>query len=482
MRTPSIERRFVVVGLAVVAVLVVAVDVLLYVSVRANVTAGADKVFDGQAAIVAAEARLASDAENLANRLERVGVDAVVIAPDGTTFQSDPVGVTRPDKPHTTREVRVRDLRVEVSTPSSARDPRLHRLLVLEAVLTPVGLLLAALVLRWIAEIATKPLDEIAVRARRTTLGVHGERLEPDRPDTRLGQMATTYDKMLDSLEGALTEAEAARAESERLAAQLESSLVALAAAAEEARESEARTRRFLDDAAHQLRSPITSIRACAETLQLDVTPDQRDRLLQAICRESERAGRLMAGLLRMARLRQEVAMELEATDVVALCERQVDSARLDSPHLDITTVAVGRAHGLVKVGAGAIGEILSNLVDNARRHARSRIELRVDVGPDQVELRVSDDGPGLPEGQIESVFERFVSLDNQGGSGLGLAIARELARAHGGDLTYEGRAFVLRVPCEPASPDGSPEDEKAAADRAMPQAAQGRPLLSFDR
>jgi signal transduction histidine kinase len=186
----------------------------------------------------------------------------------------------------------------------------------------------------------------------------------------------------------------------------------------------------------------------------MDITPAQRERLLEAVCRSSERAGRLMAGLLRMARLGYEQALDLRPTDIVALCEEEAERARVDSPHLDIAATTVGPPLGEARVAADAIGEILANLVDNARRHARSRIEIRAQAGDGGVELRVIDDGPGLPEGQAESVFERFVSLDHAGGSGLGLAIGRELARSHGGDLTYEDKAFVLRLPCEMQPPE----------------------------
>lgn len=702
MRTPSIERRFVIIGTAVVAVIVVAFDLFAFFSVRAKASAEADKVFNAQAAVVRAEAAFVG-APGLAERLGSIGIKAVVIAPDGTRVESTPAGSagsggrldtgTPSDVPLEFREVRVgRGIRVLVASPSGARDPRINQVLLLEAAITPLALVLAALLLRWIARLATKPLDEIAARARLTTEGQPGERLRPDRPDTRLGQMATAYDNMLDSLEGAVAEARAARAESDRLerrtskiletaheaflvmdstgaimewnpgaerifgwtrqeiigrrweealipadlrerleadraangghlwpagaraaeleavrkdgrrfpagvtvwatnhegvctfnafvsdfterrraeeataqlaaivessdqamlstdpegvvltwnpaaermygysaseaigrnlgslivpdellpvfrdalaavargevlnqqvlrrrkdgslvhvaltiaplldatgaiygacsvardmteerrmASQLDSSLEALAAAAEEARASEARTRRFLDDAAHQLRSPITSIRACADTLQRDITPDQRDRLLAAVCRESERASRLMAGLLRMARLGQEQAREAEWTDVPALCEEEADRARIESPQLDVVARTVGRPFGQAWLTPDPIREILSNLVDNARRHARSRIEIAVGAQGDGIEVRVSDDGPGLPEGQVEAVFERFVSLDHRGGSGLGLAIGRELARTHGGDLTWEDRSFVLRLPCE---------------------------------
>jgi signal transduction histidine kinase len=68
------------------------------------------------------------------------------------------------------------------------------------------------------------------------------------------------------------------------------------------------------------------------------------------------------------------------------------------------------------------------------------------------VELRITDDGPGLPPDMVEAVFDRFVSIDGKGGSGLGLPIARTLARAHGGELSYESKAFVVRIPAHAAA------------------------------
>jgi len=428
MRTPSIDRRITIAGLAVLAVLLVALDGLLFFSLRSSISRSANAEFAAQAAAVqTAAAFVGPDA--LAERLGAIGIKAEVITPDGKTLRSDPaVTVTEPGLRQASREVAVGDgMRVFVSSPNPAGDPRLGRLLVLEAVATPLLLVLAVLLLRWIAEVALKPLDLIATRARLTTLGHRGERLQPDRPATRLGQMATAYDDMLDALEGAVDEATAARAESDR---------------------SEARTRRFLDDAAHQLRSPITSIRACAETLSRNVTPDQHDRLLRAVVRDSERASRLMAGLLRMARLNQEQAIEREPTDVLALCNEIADRATVESQHLEITARAAGQAVPLADLAPMLVTEILSNLVDNARRHARSRIDITAHASGRSLEVRVTDDGPGLPEDQIELAFERFVSLDEHGGSGLGLPIARELAQAQGGNLAYEDGAFVLRLPC----------------------------------
>ena len=100
----------------------------------------------------------------------------------------------------------------------------------------------------------------------------------------------------------------------------------------------------------------------------------------------------------------------------------------------------------LALADAPACREILSNLGDNARRHARTRIDLVVETDDDVVRARVLDDGPGLQGGSRTEVFDRFVSLDGRGGSGLGLPIARALATAMGGDLGYDD-GFVLSLP-----------------------------------
>jgi len=441
VRTPSLARRVVAIGVGVVTVLALGLDALLYLSVRSVASDRTEARFDSQAALVGAVVRIedaAPNAADLIGRLGGLGVEASVQAGRGPVLRSYPPrsgGTTR----LVSREIpAAHGLKIVVFAPSPDADPNLRRLLRFEGVITPLLVLLATVLLHWIAEVAMAPLDGIAAAARRTTLGHLGERLDPDRPDTRLGQMAAAYDAMLDALEGAVAEAKAA----------------------------EASSRRFLDDAAHQLRTPITSIRASAETLQRNVTPAQRDNLLAAVVRESERAGRLMAGLLRIARLGHPRPLDLQTTDLLALCGDEADQAHLESADLAITVRAgEGPPLGHPEVAADAAAEIVANLVDNARRHARSRIEIVVDRDEEWVRVRVADDGPGLADGQADVAFDRFVSLDGKGGSGLGLAIARELARAHGGDLTWEGDAFVVRLPwrtgAQPGSGCGAADDRR---------------------
>ena len=235
------------------------------------------------------------------------------------------------------------------------------------------------------------------------------------------------------------------------VARQLDDTLAALEQAAREARASEATTRRFLDDAAHQLRAPITNIQASAEVLARSgdkLAEDDREAMLGAVVRETARAGRLVAGLLRIARLDQGLALSKAPCDLVALCEVLADNLRNRAPTLKITVAADGdEPVGRPAVDAHAVSEIVSNLADNARRHAVSAVDLRLRRSDGWVEIEVADDGPGVPPAESSAIFERFVSLDGRGGSGLGLAIARELALAHGGDLAYDHGAFLVRLP-----------------------------------
>lgn len=211
--------------------------------------------------------------------------------------------------------------------------------------------------------------------------------------------------------------------------------------------DSQDRLESFLADAAHQLRSPISGIQSCAEALlRGPATEEERDRLLANLVRTAARASRLITSLLRLARLDAGNPIDPEACDVVALCADEADRVWALAPHLDLALRASGLPDRHLQLDSFAVREILANLLDNARRHAKARIEVLIEGGADLV-VRVKDDGPGVAEGLEEQIFERFASLDGKGGSGLGLAIGRELARAHGGELTYEEGGFLLRLP-----------------------------------
>lgn len=242
-----------------------------------------------------------------------------------------------------------------------------------------------------------------------------------DRDLTESRWMATTMDVTLKTLEEALADAQAA----------------------------EARSRGFLADAAHQLRTPLAGIRAAAQSLLVGVDGADRDRLLADLVRESSRAGRLIGSLLQIARLDEGEVLAPAPCDLLAVCSDEASRIWSVAPHLDIAVRAEELPKDRLVLDEGAVREILANLLDNARRHAASRIEVFLSQSEGTVDVRVSDDGPGLPPGAEERVFQRFVSLDGRGGCGLGLAIARELARTHGGDLFYDQLGFTLRLPTD---------------------------------
>ena len=235
--------------------------------------------------------------------------------------------------------------------------------------------------------------------------------------------MAQTLDEIITRLEDALTEAQ----------------------------ESEGRCRRFLADAAHQLRTPMAGIRACAEAVLQGADPADRERLLERVVGEVSRANGLVTSLLKIARLEQRDGLALEQGDISDLCRWEVDRSRALAPHLEIR-LRVDATDTVAVVDSGAVREMLANLLDNARRHARSSIDVVVSGYDRGLEIRVVDDGPGLVGEVKDRAFERFASLDGKGGSGLGLPIARGVALAHGGELSYQGRegGFVVRLPVPP--------------------------------
>ena len=201
---------------------------------------------------------------------------------------------------------------------------------------------------------------------------------------------------------------------------------------------AQARQRRLVSDASHELRSPVATIRQHAE-----VALAHPDRTTTA-----ELAATVLAEDLRLQRLGEDLLLLTRADEhTLALRRRPVDlddlvfdeARRLRDTtglRVDTTAVSAGRVHG----DAAGLRRVLRNLGDNAARHAAGRLAFSVAERDGLVLLGVDDDGPGIPEVDRERVFERFVRLDDartrdDGGSGLGLAIVAELARAHGGTV-----------------------------------------------
>jgi len=218
--------------------------------------------------------------------------------------------------------------------------------------------------------------------------------------------------------------------------------------------ESQKAQRRFISDASHELKSPLASLRQYAE-----VARDYPDRLseaelAEAVLDEGERLERLVRNLLLLARV-DEQSLGL-ATGVVDLDDLLLaEGTRLrGTTELSVDTSAVAAAR--VPGDAGLLGQVVRNLADNAARHATSTVRLSVSESERAI-IIVEDDGEGIPVGERDRVFERFVRLDeargrDAGGTGLGLAIVRELVAAHGGVVSVDssplgGARFTVSLP-----------------------------------
>ncbi|GHG97752.1 sensor histidine kinase [Streptomyces lanatus] len=207
------------------------------------------------------------------------------------------------------------------------------------------------------------------------------------------------------------------------------------------------RQRRFVADASHELRSPIASLRT-----QLEVGAAHPELLdLDGAVQDTVRLQGLAADLLLLARLDAGERPGDARFDLGALAREEAEGRAGVTVAADAVTVAGSR---------GQVGRVLTNLLDNAGRHARSAVTVSVHKDGAWAVVAVADDGDGVAEADRERIFERFVRLDearsrDDGGAGLGLAIARDVAVRHGGTLTVDrapagGALFELRLPQAP--------------------------------
>jgi signal transduction histidine kinase len=498
LRTRSLRRRVVVYSLAVLALVLVVVGVLAELFVGIQSRADLRMRLSERAELADQLAAQHVPPDELVDRVSAAAIRARLVAADGSVH-----GVRRPPDPDA-KPNRPRpgngQIGVQPDPPADALHPRRppahpggaarlpaapprfshgpvvrrtlvdgsrltlfgdskevtliqHRLRRLLIMLAIGGLALAGIALLATTRVALRPLDSMTTLARSIAAGDRGRRLDPTRPDTELGRTASAFDDMLDALEGAERSARVAETE---------------------ARDSESRTRQFVADAAHELRTPVAGLRAAAEALASPrATGAERDQLLLLLIREASRAGRLVEELLALARIDAGLRLVREPVDLLSLAETEADRVRLLSPG---QSVRVSGDRVTVSADPQRLTQVLTNLLDNARRYVPSDGTISVTVdSPDATtgRIRVADGGPGVPVADRERIFDRLVRLDESrsrdphnathdpehpgGGAGLGLAIARGIARAHGGELRCgEDSVFELTVPTNP--PEGDPE------------------------
>ncbi|WP_326643836.1 HAMP domain-containing histidine kinase [Streptosporangium sp. NBC_01755] len=223
--------------------------------------------------------------------------------------------------------------------------------------------------------------------------------------------------------------------------------------------------RRFASDASHELRGPVAALRVELEEAQLHPGDHDLGEVLGRALSDVDRLEAIIADLLALSRAGENAPIEWEPVDLAQLVRTEVfrRADRFDvqlrlAPGVNVNTVRL------------QLARVLTNLLDNAQRHAERVVRVEVTRNAHTAELAVSDDGAGIAEADRERIFERFTRLDaarsrDRGGTGLGLAIAREIAEGHRGTLQAEdspigGACFVLRLPL--TDPSGLPFHDSA--------------------
>jgi signal transduction histidine kinase len=301
-------------------------------------------------------------------------------------------------------------LRILVARPIGQITQSVHILRITLLILYPLLVALLAAGLWRALGAALRPVDALRSGAEEITGGTRAGRLPvPDSKD-EVHRLAVTLNDMLHRLDAA-----------------------------------RARQRAFVADAAHELRSPLTNMRTELEVAQR--LPDDTDwpELADDLLADVQRLSRLVDDLLLLARSDEGVPSarleEIDLAQFVGEAAERYPDVEFDDPGVRLPLLAE----------PDALARVVTNLLDNAVRHRRSRVTVSaVSDGP-QLVVVVTDDGPGIPEPDRERVFQRFTRLDDArardaGGSGLGLAIVRELVRRHRGSVTLGDAHPGLRV------------------------------------
>ena len=225
----------------------------------------------------------------------------------------------------------------------------------------------------------------------------------------------------------------------------------------------------FVLTASHELRSPLTSVQGFAELLMLerDTLTANQVETVQIILDNCNHLVRLLNDLLDLARSDAgRLSVRMRPTELAPLIDEVVRTMRAQTDgSQQVLTEELDPQLPTVEVEADRIRQILVNLITNAHEYSPegASIEVKARVIGDDVEVSVTDDGPGIPETQLEHIFERFVRGDagltqRVGGTGLGLAISKSLVELHGGTIEADstvgsGSSFRFRLPLKGPAP-----------------------------
>ena len=246
----------------------------------------------------------------------------------------------------------------------------------------------------------------------------------------------------------------------------------------------------FAADVSHELKNPLTSLRSAVETLPYAKTPEQRERLTSIVKDDVKRLDRLITDIADASRLDAELARaQNNPVDVRRLLDTVISLANetrsSDSPEIRLEMAPLPR--GIEEKTAfrvlghdNRLGQVVRNLVDNARSFTKPGTQVRVRLRRTRrdIEFRVEDDGPGIRPENLDKIFDRFYTDRPEGyfgkNSGLGLSISKQIVEAHrgriwaenhydpqtilGGERPVRGAVFIVRIPALAA--DWQPQDE----------------------
>jgi len=235
-------------------------------------------------------------------------------------------------------------------------------------------------------------------------------------------------------------------------------------------RHLEAVRRDFVANISHELKTPVGALALLAETLAGEDDPDVVNRLARRLQLESQRVARIVDDLLDLSRIESEETPMREPVAVHLLVAEAAERVRSAAEQRAVTiTFGEGAEHLIVRGDRRQLVSALFNLLENSVKYSDegSTVDVRSHTDGKWVELTVTDQGIGIPERDLERVFERFYRVDrargrDTGGTGLGLAIVRHVANNHGGDVRVEshegtGSSFTLRIPAGPGPVAMSP-------------------------